>query len=167
MMAGGSLREYYWKQHLERRKRMTPPPKPKATLLLARPVAWKIIYNEPIGPVAPEGEPIYTLADYLGGLPPRTPLRPSLNRIQKVVAAYYKIGHNEMLSHRRTKNLIPPRFAYYHLAKTLTTHSTPEIGRRCGSRDHSTVDNGLKKLRANWAKHEADIEALTKLLTPK
>ncbi len=165
-MAASPLRAYWHQQHLDRVKRMVPPPKPRKMILLPHPVGWAILYNEPIGPVAPEIEPILTLAEYLGTLPPIRPMPPTLRRIQIVVAAYYKIGLNELTSSRRSQNLIPPRFAYYHLAKTLTRHSLVEIGRRCGGRDHATVDNGLKRLKSRWETYAPDITHLMSILDP-
>ncbi len=162
-MNASPLRAYWHREHLERVKRMVPPPKP--IRLGPPPVAWAIIYNEAIGPDAPDS-PILTLTDYLGALPPIKPMAPTLRRIQNTVAAYYKVGRHEMISPRRSRNLLPARFAYYYLAKTLTTHSIVKIGLECGGRDHCTVHNGLKRIKAQWETHAQDIRKLTNILDP-
>jgi chromosomal replication initiator protein len=53
-----------------------------------------------------------------------------------------------MLSQRRTANVVRPRQIAMYLAKTLTMRSLPEIGRKFGGRDHTTVLHGVRKIEA-------------------
>ena len=59
--------------------------------------------------------------------------------IQKVVARHYNVSKNDLLSNRRTRIIVRPRQIAMYLSKILTPRSLPEIGRRFGGRDHTTV----------------------------
>ncbi len=72
--------------------------------------------------------------------------RVSVDDIQKRVAEYYSIKLTEMQSAKRTQNIARPRQIAMYLAKMLTTRSLPEIGRRFGGRDHTTVIHAVKKV---------------------
>ncbi|MCL4165368.1 UNVERIFIED_CONTAM: hypothetical protein GTU68_041999, partial [Idotea baltica] len=63
----------------------------------------------------------------------------TIDNIQKVVAEYYKIKLNELLSKKRTRSLARPRQVAMALSKELTNHSLPEVGDAFGGRDHTTV----------------------------
>ena len=52
----------------------------------------------------------------------------------------------DLLSSRRTANVVRPRQVAMYLAKTLTLRSLPEIGRRFGGRDHTTVLHAVRKI---------------------
>lgn len=71
---------------------------------------------------------------------------PSIHRIIGAVCLKYNIARNDLLSARRTTNIVRPRQIAMYLAKTLTLKSFPEIGRRFGGRDHTTVLHGYKKI---------------------
>jgi chromosomal replication initiator protein len=73
-------------------------------------------------------------------------LEPKIDNIQRVVARHYNISRTAMLSSRRTVEIVRPRQVAMYLAKTLTTRSLPEIGRRFGSRDHTTVLHSVRKI---------------------
>jgi hypothetical protein len=66
--------------------------------------------------------------------------------IQRVVACYFGITTAELCSQRRTKNVIRPRQIAMYLAKELTLRSLPDIGRRFGGRDHTTVLHAVRKI---------------------
>lgn len=70
----------------------------------------------------------------------------SIDNIQRVVAEFYSIGFGDLVSKRRTRNLVLPRHLAMYLAKELTNHSLPEIGRAFGGRDHSTVLHANRKI---------------------
>ena len=55
---------------------------------------------------------------------------------------------DDMLSKRRSRAIARPRQAAMYLAKTLTTRSLPDIGRRFGGRDHTTVIHAVKRIEA-------------------
>ncbi len=71
----------------------------------------------------------------------------SIENIQKIVATYYKIKVNELLSKRRNRFLARARQIAMALAKELTTHSLPEIGDAFGGRDHTTVLHATRKIK--------------------
>ena len=66
--------------------------------------------------------------------------------IQRVVARQYDVSRSDMLSARRTANVVRPRQIAMYLAKTLTLRSLPEIGRKFGGRDHTTVLHAVRKI---------------------
>jgi chromosomal replication initiator protein len=70
----------------------------------------------------------------------------SIVNIQQVVAEYYKIKTNDLLSKRRSRSVARPRQVAMALAKELTNHSLPEIGEAFGGRDHTTVLHACRKI---------------------
>ena len=71
----------------------------------------------------------------------------SIENIQKVVADFYKIKVADMYSDRRPANIAKPRQIAMYLARTLTAHSLPEIGKNFGGRDHATVMHAVRKIK--------------------
>jgi hypothetical protein len=93
---------------------------------------------------------------------------PTILQIQIEVAAHYSIKMLDMRSKRQTWNIAHPRQVAMYLAKTLTKHSLPQIGRRFGDRDHTTVLYSVKKiakLMQTDAKLASDIESVLIKLT--
>jgi len=74
------------------------------------------------------------------------PATPKVAEIQKVVAAYYGIPVIEMTSERRARSVARPRQVAMWLAKQITTRSLPDIGRRFGGRDHTTVLHAVRRI---------------------
>ena len=70
----------------------------------------------------------------------------TIDLIQTLVCKFFKISKNEMLSSRRSRYLVRPRQTAIYLTKILTSKSLPEIGRRFGGRDHTTVIHAVKKI---------------------
>lgn len=66
--------------------------------------------------------------------------------IQRVVAQHFNVPRNEMLSNRRTRTVVRPRQIAMYLSKIMTPRSLPEIGRRFGGRDHTTVLHAVRKV---------------------
>lgn len=66
--------------------------------------------------------------------------------IQARVAEYYGIPIGEMTSARRHRGVARPRQVAMYLCRELTPHSLPEIGRRFGKRDHTTVIHAMRKV---------------------
>lgn len=90
--------------------------------------------------------------------------RISIDEIQTRVADHYCIRKAEMVSARRAREVARPRQVAMYLSKQLTPKSLPDIGRRFGGRDHTTVIHAVKqieKLRAS----DPDIDAAIRLLT--
>lgn len=78
----------------------------------------------------------------------REPKRVKIEEIQKLVASHYNVTRADILSSRRTANVVRPRQIAMYLAKVLTPRSLPEIGRRFGGRDHTTVLHAVRKIEA-------------------
>ena len=74
------------------------------------------------------------------------PKRVKVEDIQRIVAKHYQVSRADVLSSRRTQNVVRPRQVAMYLAKTLTLRSLPEIGRRFGGRDHTTVLHAVRKI---------------------
>lgn len=75
-----------------------------------------------------------------------TPQRPSIERIQREVAAHYKMTRAELLSRRRGAKIVFARQVAVYLSKTFTLRSLPEIGRRFNGRDHTTILHSIRKI---------------------
>ncbi|MEO7277544.1 MAG: chromosomal replication initiator protein DnaA [Sphingomicrobium sp.] len=93
--------------------------------------------------------------------------RISIDEIQTQVAEHYRIRKAEMTSARRAREVARPRQVAMYLSKQLTPKSLPDIGRRFGGRDHTTVIHAVRqieKLRACDAELDADIRLLTRQL---
>ena len=72
--------------------------------------------------------------------------RIKIEDILKVVSRHYNVGRTDLLSARRAREVVMPRQIGMYLAKKLTARSLPEIGRRFGGRDHSTVLHAVRKI---------------------
>jgi chromosomal replication initiator protein len=93
--------------------------------------------------------------------------RISIEDIQKRVAEHYNIRLADMHSPRRARAVARPRQVAMYLAKQLTTRSLPEIGRKFGGRDHTTVMHAVRKieeLRATDSGLAEDIDLLKRML---
>jgi chromosomal replication initiator protein len=77
---------------------------------------------------------------------PTEPRRVKIEEIQRIVARHYNVSRGDLLSSRRTANVVRPRQVAMYLAKVLTLRSLPEIGRRFGGRDHTTVLHAVRKI---------------------
>jgi chromosomal replication initiator protein len=76
----------------------------------------------------------------------REPRRVKIEDIQRIVARHYNVSRADILSARRTATVVRPRQIAMYLAKVLTLRSLPEIGRRFGGRDHTTVLHAVRKI---------------------
>lgn len=94
--------------------------------------------------------------------------RVTIDEIQRKTAEHFGIKLAEMHSARRARSVARPRQVAMYLAKQLTSRSLPEIGRKFGGRDHTTVIHAVKKIEelcnADPAFHE-DVELLRRMLT--
>jgi chromosomal replication initiator protein len=93
--------------------------------------------------------------------------RITVDEIQKATAEYYSLRQADLLSERRTRAVARPRQVAMWLCKQLTTRSLPDIGRRFGGRDHTTVLHAVRRieeLRSMDAPLSADVEALVRKL---
>ena len=93
--------------------------------------------------------------------------RVTIEEIQKRVAEHFNIRTSDMHSARRARSVARPRQVAMYLAKQLTSRSLPEIGRKFGGRDHTTVMHAVKKvdeLRERDAGFAEDVDLLRRML---
>jgi chromosomal replication initiator protein len=93
--------------------------------------------------------------------------RVTIEEIQKRVAGHFNIRVSDMHSARRARSVARPRQVAMYLAKQLTSRSLPEIGRKFGGRDHTTVMHAVKKveeLRECDSSFAEDVELLRRML---
>lgn len=91
----------------------------------------------------------------------------TIDEIQRRVADHYALKINDLISPRRAREVARPRQVAMYLAKLLTPRSLPEIGRRFGGRDHTTVMHAVKRieeLRATDHELDRDINQLRRAL---
>ena len=97
----------------------------------------------------------------------REPKRVKIEDIQKLVATHYNVSRADILSSRRTATVVRPRQIAMYLAKVLTLRSLPEIGRRFGGRDHTTVLHAVRKIEGLTQKDGSlsdELELLKRML---
>ena len=93
--------------------------------------------------------------------------RVTVEEIQRKVAEHFNIRLSDMLGPKRTRTIARPRQIAMYLSKQMTSRSLPEIGRRFGGRDHTTILHGVRKvdeMRASDSQLNEDIELLRRLL---
>lgn len=93
--------------------------------------------------------------------------RITIDEIQRTVCQFYRIDRTEMSSKRRARAVVRPRQVAMYLAKALTPRSYPEIGRKFGGRDHSTVIHAVRlidDLRKRDADMDGDVRSLLRQL---
>ncbi len=93
--------------------------------------------------------------------------RVTIEEIQKQVASHFNVRISDMHSARRARSVARPRQVAMYLAKQLTSRSLPEIGRKFGGRDHTTVMHAVRKveeLRGHDTTFDEDVELLRRML---
>ncbi|QEO18294.1 chromosomal replication initiator protein DnaA [Acetobacter vaccinii] len=93
--------------------------------------------------------------------------RVTIEEIQKKVAEHWNIRLTDMSSARRARNVARPRQVAMYLAKQLTSRSLPEIGRKFGNRDHTTVMHAVSRVSELMERDAAfaeDVELLRRML---
>ena len=93
--------------------------------------------------------------------------RVTIDEIQRRVAEHFNIRLSEMTSERRARAVARPRQVAMYLAKQLTTRSLPEIGKKFGGRDHTTVMHAVRKIEELTLTDAAlaeDVELLRRML---
>jgi chromosomal replication initiator protein len=78
----------------------------------------------------------------------------TVQRIQEVVAEYFRISIHDLKSQRRIKNLVIPRQIAMHLSRTLTGSSLTSIAEEFGGKDHTTVIHACKKISSEIENNE-------------
>jgi chromosomal replication initiator protein len=93
--------------------------------------------------------------------------RLSVEDIQRVVANHYNVKMSDMHSARRSVSIARPRQVAMYLSKQLTSKSLPEIGRKFGGKDHTTVMHAIKRIeemRAQDNEMQEDLHLLGRML---
>ena len=93
--------------------------------------------------------------------------RVTIDEIQKTTAEHFALKQADLISERRNRAIARPRQAAMWLAKQLTTRSLPDIGRRFGGRDHTTVLHAVRRieeLKEGDPQLARDLEALMRKL---
>ncbi|WP_434289820.1 chromosomal replication initiator protein DnaA [Celeribacter sp. SCSIO 80788] len=91
----------------------------------------------------------------------------TVEEIQRKVSEHYAIRLSDMIGPKRVRSIARPRQVAMYLAKHMTTRSLPEIGRRFGGRDHTTVMHGVRRieeLKATDSQIADDLEMLRRTL---
>ncbi|WP_241963388.1 chromosomal replication initiator protein DnaA [Paracoccus suum] len=91
----------------------------------------------------------------------------TIEEIQRKVAEHYNIRLADLVGPKRVRTVARPRQVAMYLAKQLTARSLPEIGRRFGGRDHTTIMHGVRKieeLKSDDRQIAEDVELLRRLL---
>ena len=147
---------------------------PRVQELLARKIASNVrdlegALNRLVAHAKLFGRPITldTVPEVLSDILRAHDKRLSIDDIQRKVAEHYNIRLTEMASARRSRAVARPRQVAMYLAKQLTSRSLPEIGRRFGNRDHTTVLHAVNKiteLMAGDPSFAEDVTLLRKML---
>jgi chromosomal replication initiator protein len=93
--------------------------------------------------------------------------RITIDEIQRAVSSHFEVKQIDLISERRAVAIARPRQIAMYLAKRLTTRSLPEIGRKFGNRDHSTVIHAVKRieeLRGKDVEIDTAVRALMRTL---
>ncbi len=94
--------------------------------------------------------------------------RITIDEIQRRVSEHYNLKLSDMHSARRSRNVARPRQVAMYLSKQLTARSLPEIGRKFGGRDHTTVMHAVRKIEElmdDDASFAQDVDVLSRALT--
>lgn len=104
------------------------------------------------------------IGDLIRGKEPR---RVKIDDILRVVMKHFGVNRGDLLSSRRNRSIVRPRQIGMYLAKSLTARSLPEIGRRFGGRDHTTVLHAIRKIESLLQEDPSlkeEVEVLKRLL---
>jgi chromosomal replication initiator protein len=105
------------------------------------------------------------IRDLVHGLEPR---RIKIEDILRIISRHFGVSKGDLLSQRRHRSVVWPRQIGMYLAKQLTARSLPEIGRRFGNRDHTTVLHAIRKIEGQLTDNprlKEELEELKKLLS--
>lgn len=136
------------RHYQEVRRRLNPPPVKKVAPPPV-PLAWPV--RPPIAHFIQRQTPRYNRGRVCGAFGEwqfgdAIVMHPTVPNILRAVAQYYNLSLTDLISKRRTQAIVRPRHVAMYLARTLTTRSVPEIGRRFGDRDHTTILHGARRI---------------------
>lgn len=104
------------------------------------------------------------IRDLAQGIEPR---RIKIEDILRIISRHYGVSKSDLLSQRRHRSVVWPRQIGMYLAKQLTQRSLPEIGRRFGNRDHTTVLHAIRKIEGQLDQNSRlrdELDELKKIL---
>ena len=119
---------------------------PVRRLINQEPLWWHCMWMFDLVTCAPKSKQPLTIANIL-----------------QAVSIHYGMSVRDILSERRTREIVRPRQICYYLAKKLTGKSLPAIGHRLGGRDHTSILSGIRKieaLRKTDERIEADVRSI-------
>lgn len=94
--------------------------------------------------------------------------RLTVDRVVRVVAHHYGVSRKDLISQRRTADVVRPRQVAMYVSKILTPRSFPQIGIQIGGRDHTTIMHGYRliasMIEAGDEKMIADVAAIRTIL---
>ena len=105
------------------------------------------------------------IRDLVQGIEPR---RIKIEDILRIISRHFGVSKGDLISQRRHRSVVWPRQIGMYLAKQLTARSLPEIGRRFGGRDHTTVLHAIRKIEGEINGNNRlrdEIDELKKLLS--
>ena len=91
------------------------------------------------------------------------PRKPTVTEIRKCVAKYFNVSMNDLMSPRRLAQVVRARQIGFYLARKLTRQSLPDIGRRFGGKDHTTVLHGSRVIERKIAEDPAFAQTIAQL----
>lgn len=118
-----------------------------------------VAYAQLTGDVITLDFAVATLGEALHGVQKRV----TIDDIQRAVSAYFELKPLELVSARRARAVARPRQIAMYLSKRLTTRSLPEIGRKFGGRDHSTVIHAVRRIE-ELRDSDREIDSAVRLL---
>jgi chromosomal replication initiation ATPase DnaA len=140
-----SLQEELHRAHKERLMRMSTPrpkvePEPRPVPVVEYDNVESWIKRQKAIPLPTSKEPWFSIvADF-------EQAGPTIGKIMFAVAQYFNIPTSDLKGAYRTANLAYARQVAFYLSRTLTPRSFPEIGKKFGGRDHTTVLHGYRKI---------------------
>lgn len=134
------------REHRERRERLFP--KPSSIRPAVIDVKPEEVMAAKLAPLAPYGETVTIMTKLVFEATKKTVLasQPTVRLILRECSREYRVGVNDIRSARRTADIVLPRQVAAYLLKTLTLRSFPDIGRRLGGRDHTTILHAYRKI---------------------
>lgn len=92
-----------------------------------------------------------------------TPKTALVKKIQRLICLSFNVELDDLISEQRTRNVVLPRQIAMYLCRKLTQHSFPEIGRRFGGRDHTTVLHSVSKIEHLRSRIPLIAEVITRI----
>lgn len=133
----------------ERKARGVPRELPSRAIDLSMQVAWEILDTDK---AITEGRD--------------SAINGTVRRIQGIVCRHYGVTFTDLISERRQAHIVRPRMVAMYLAKKYTTRSLPQIGRKFGGRDHTTVLHSVNKI-PKLMETDAELRAIVGILCEK